>query len=156
MNTIELSAALGQAQVVENLKNFVGVDAQGAAALMTPERLAAVAGGLLNKSNSFLNELAQDIFGQSIITHKPYEFDANDIRGTVLCLCNETTKSIPTSEFGFFIQIQIPYEDVSDFFRLQFVFEAKMSGDVMGNMFWRVIWNDKPCLWTQMSIASLP
>ena len=47
MNTIELSAALGQAQVVENLKNFVGVDAQGAAALMTPERLAAVAGGLL-------------------------------------------------------------------------------------------------------------
>lgn len=114
------------------------------------------AGGLLNKSNSFLNELAQDIFGQSIITHKPYKFDANDIRGTVLCLCNKTTKSIPTSEFGFFIQIQIPYEDVGDFFRLQFVFEAKMSGDVMGNMFWRVIWNDKPCLWTQMSIASLP
>lgn len=156
MNTIELSAALGQAQVVENLKNFVGVDAQGAAALMTPERLAAVAGGLLNKSNSFLNELAQDIFGQSIITHKPYEFDANNIRGTVLCLCNGNTKNIPTSEFGFFLQIQIPYEDVSDFFRLQFVFEAKMSGDVMGNMFWRVIWNDKPCLWTQMSIASLP
>ncbi len=88
MKTVELSAALGQAQVVENLKNFVGVDAQGAAALMTPERLAAVAGGLLNKSNSFLNELAQDIFGQSIITHKPYEFDANYIRGTVLCLCN--------------------------------------------------------------------
>lgn len=45
MKTVELSAALGQAQVVENLKNFVGVDAQGAAALMTPERLAAVAGG---------------------------------------------------------------------------------------------------------------
>ena len=156
MKTVELSAALGQAQVVENLKNFVGVDAQGAAALMTPERLAAVAGGLLNKSNSFLNELAQDIFGQSIITHKPYEFDANNIRGTVLCLCNGNTKNIPTSEFGFFLQIQIPYEDVSDFFRLQFVFEAKMSGDVMGNMFWRVIWNDKPCLWTQMSIASLP
>ncbi len=44
MKTVELSAALGQAQVVENLKNFVGVDAQGAAALMTPERLAAVAG----------------------------------------------------------------------------------------------------------------
>ena len=117
---------------------------------------ARVAGGLLNKSNSFLNELAQDIFGQSIITHKPYEFDANNIRGTVLCLCNGNTKNIPTSEFGFFLQIQIPYEDVSDFFRLQFVFEAKMSGDVMGNMFWRVIWNDKPCLWTQMSIASLP
>ncbi len=114
------------------------------------------AGGLLNKSNSFLNELAQDIFGQSIITHKPYEFDANDIRGTVLCLCNGNTKNIPTSEFGFFLQIQIPYEYVSDYFRLQLVFESKMSGDIMGNMFWRVIWNDKPCLWTQMSIASLP
>ena len=44
MKTVELSAALNSAQVVENLKNFVGVDAQGAAALMTPERLAAVAG----------------------------------------------------------------------------------------------------------------
>ena len=51
MKTVELSAALGQAQVVENLKNFVGVDAQGAAALMTPERLAAVAGGLLKSVN---------------------------------------------------------------------------------------------------------
>ena len=147
MKTVELSAALGQAQVVENLKNFVGVDAQGAAALMTPERLAAVAGGLLNKSNSFLNELAQDIFGQSIITHKPYNFDANDIRGTVLCLCNGNTKNIPTSEFGFFLQIQIPYEDVSDYFRLQLVFESKMSGDIMGNMYWRIIWNDEPKLW---------
>lgn len=52
MNTIELSAALGQAQVVENLKNFVGVDAQGAAALMTPERLAAVAGGKVSYDNT--------------------------------------------------------------------------------------------------------
>ena len=49
MKTVELSAALGQAQVVENLKNFVGVDAQGAAALMTPERLAAVAGESIKK-----------------------------------------------------------------------------------------------------------
>ena len=49
MKTVELSAALGQAQVVENLKNFVGVDAQGAAALMTPERLAAVAGEFAGK-----------------------------------------------------------------------------------------------------------
>ena len=51
MNTVELSAALGQAQVVENLKNFVGVDAQGAAALMTPERLAAVAGEFVFRSD---------------------------------------------------------------------------------------------------------
>ena len=54
MKTVELSAALGQAQVVENLKNFVGVDAQGAAALMTPERLAAVAGGLNIISDTFV------------------------------------------------------------------------------------------------------
>lgn len=54
MKTVELSAALNSAQVVENLKNFVGVDAQGAAALMTPERLAAVAGGLAhNIGDSF-------------------------------------------------------------------------------------------------------
>ena len=54
MKTVELSAALGQAQVVENLKNFVGVDAQGAAALMTPERLAAVAGGLTHANKKLL------------------------------------------------------------------------------------------------------
>ena len=147
MKTIELSAAMASAPVQENLKNFAGLDAQNALGLMTPERLAAVAGGLLNKSNSFLNELAQDIFGQSIITHKPYKFDANDIRGTVLCLCNGNTKNIPTSEFGFFLQIQIPYENVSDFFRLQLVFESIMSGDIMGNMYWRIIWNDEPKLW---------
>ena len=57
MKTVELSAALGQAQVVENLKNFVGVDAQGAAALMTPERLAAVAGGFVTvKGEKDLNK----------------------------------------------------------------------------------------------------
>ena len=55
MKTVELSAALGQAQVVENLKNFVGVDAQGAAALMTPERLAAVAGESILKSKRILS-----------------------------------------------------------------------------------------------------
>ena len=64
MKTVELSAALGQAQVVENLKNFVGVDAQGAAALMTPERLAAVAGeNMCFYSNDFMitNESESDI-----------------------------------------------------------------------------------------------
>lgn len=63
MKTVELSAALGQAQVVENLKNFVGVDAQGAAALMTPERLAAVAGGILHSIgvNHTLKDNADDI-----------------------------------------------------------------------------------------------
>ena len=53
MKTVELSAALNSAQVVENLKNFVGVDAQGAAALMTPERLAAVAGESIKRESRF-------------------------------------------------------------------------------------------------------
>ena len=65
MKTVELSAALGQAQVVENLKNFVGVDAQGTAALMTPERLAAVAGGILDISevdNDWNNVTKQGLY----------------------------------------------------------------------------------------------
>ena len=49
MKTIELSAAMASAPVQENLKNFAGLDAQNALGLMTPERLAAVAGGLPNK-----------------------------------------------------------------------------------------------------------
>ena len=65
MKTVELSAALNSAQVVENLKNFVGVDAQGAAALMTPERLAAVAGGL-NSEPIMIDTVAQlDSFMQT-------------------------------------------------------------------------------------------
>ena len=48
MKTIELSAAIASAPVQENLKNFAGLDAQNALGLMTPERLAAVAGGLKN------------------------------------------------------------------------------------------------------------
>ena len=47
MKTIELSAALASAPVQENLKNFAGLDAQNALGLMTPERLAAVAGDFL-------------------------------------------------------------------------------------------------------------
>ena len=61
MKTVELSAALNSAQVVENLKNFVGVDAQGAAALMTPERLAAVAGGIMHLRTDFINSSSTDI-----------------------------------------------------------------------------------------------
>ena len=47
MKTIELSAAIASAPVQENLKNFAGLDAQNALGLMTPERLAAVAGDKL-------------------------------------------------------------------------------------------------------------
>ena len=68
MKTVELSAALGQAQVVENLKNFVGVDAQGAAALMTPERLAAVAGELDKRFAYFFSGIVEaDQSGESTI-----------------------------------------------------------------------------------------
>ena len=51
MKTIELSAAMASAPVQENLKNFAGLDAQNALGLMTPERLAAVAGELLKSVN---------------------------------------------------------------------------------------------------------
>ena len=57
MKTIELSAALASAPVQENLKNFAGLDAQNALGLMTPERLAAVAGekiGVVSKSKNGL------------------------------------------------------------------------------------------------------
>ena len=54
MKTIELSAALASAPVQENLKNFAGLDAQNALGLMTPERLAAVAGALVMKNGQKL------------------------------------------------------------------------------------------------------
>lgn len=46
METIELKDVMNQLPVVENLKNFAGVDAQNALSMMTPERLAAVVGAL--------------------------------------------------------------------------------------------------------------
>ena len=54
MKTIELSAALASAPVQENLKNFAGLDAQNTLGLMTPERLAAVAGALVMKNGQKL------------------------------------------------------------------------------------------------------
>lgn len=44
METIELKDVMNQLPVVENLKNYAGVDAQNALGMMTPERLAAVVG----------------------------------------------------------------------------------------------------------------
>lgn len=46
MAKIILKEALKQASVVDELKNFVGLTKDDAVGLMTPERLAAVAGGL--------------------------------------------------------------------------------------------------------------
>ena len=47
MEKITLNEYLKQGSVVENLKNFVGVTPENTVGLMTPERLAAVAGGIL-------------------------------------------------------------------------------------------------------------
>lgn len=44
MEKITLNEYLKQGSVVENLKNFVGVTPENTMGLMTPERLAAVAG----------------------------------------------------------------------------------------------------------------
>ena len=49
MEKITLNEYLKQGSVVENLKNFVGVTPENTMGLMTPERLAAVAGGLRYK-----------------------------------------------------------------------------------------------------------
>ena len=49
MEKITLNEYLKQGSVVENLKNFVGVTPENTVGLMTPERLAAVAGGLRYK-----------------------------------------------------------------------------------------------------------
>lgn len=48
MEKITLNEYLKQGSVVENLKKFVGVTPENTVGLMTPERLAAVAGGLKN------------------------------------------------------------------------------------------------------------
>lgn len=78
MKTIELSAAMASAPVQENLKNFAGLDAQNALGLMTPERLAAVAGGLIDnarfhKINLTPGELTCIGEGQGIlIIQQPY------------------------------------------------------------------------------------
>lgn len=48
MEKITLNEYLKQGSVVENLKNFVGVTPENTMGLMTPERLAAVAGGILS------------------------------------------------------------------------------------------------------------
>lgn len=47
METIDINEVFAQANVVENLKNFAGIDAQNALSMMTPERLAAVVGGMV-------------------------------------------------------------------------------------------------------------
>ena len=54
MEKITLNEYLKQGSVVENLKNFVGVTPENTVGLMTPERLAAVAGELYNSNKKLL------------------------------------------------------------------------------------------------------
>ena len=54
MAKITLKEALKQASVVDDLKNFVGLTKDDAVGLMTPERLAAVAGALVMKNGQEL------------------------------------------------------------------------------------------------------
>ena len=53
METIDINEVFAQANVVENLKNFAGIDAQNALGMMSQERLAAVVGGLQRESNAY-------------------------------------------------------------------------------------------------------
>lgn len=73
MKTIELSAALASAPVQENLKNFAGLDAQNALGLMTPERLAAVAGGKIPLASATTNGLLHRRYSESLITLRKNE-----------------------------------------------------------------------------------
>ena len=62
MEKITLNEYLKQGSVVENLKNFVGVTPENTVGLMTPERLAAVAGGLRYKgmiTNTNIDDLKE-------------------------------------------------------------------------------------------------
>ena len=73
MKTIELSAALASAPVQENLKNFAGLDAQNALGLMTPERLAAVAGGKMPTATAINNGLVPKALSESFLKLKNHE-----------------------------------------------------------------------------------
>ena len=53
METIDINEVFAQANVVENLKNFAGIDAQNALGMMSQERLAAVVGGNMENKTGF-------------------------------------------------------------------------------------------------------
>ncbi len=63
MEKITLKEALKQASVVDELKNFVGLTKDDAVGLMTPERLAAVAGGKIKKigTSFFTTEIRDEV-----------------------------------------------------------------------------------------------
>ena len=57
METIDINEVFAQANVVENLKNFAGIDAQNALGMMSPERLAAVVGGNMLKNTNLMQAI---------------------------------------------------------------------------------------------------
>ena len=109
MKTVELSAALNSAQVVENLKNFVGVDAQGAAALMTPERLAAVAGELDRRFDYF--------FSGNIVKEQSGDEEP-------LTIANDVLKWIPSRLCSF----SVVYHKWSNILVTGYIYEDKKHG----------------------------
>ena len=78
METIELKDVMNQLPVVEDLKNFAGIDAQNALSMMTSERLAAVV-------------------GESILTAKRIytTTDLNDVKDTGLVFAGEGVPNAP-------------------------------------------------------------
>ena len=81
MEKITLKEALKQASVVDELKNFVGLTKDDALGLMTPERLAAVAGGLILRAKRIntgdLNDYKKAGFlfvGQENVLNKPANY----------------------------------------------------------------------------------
>ena len=81
MAKITLKEALKQASVVDELKNFVGLTKDDAVGLMTPERLAAVAGGMILNAKRLTSGDLNDykypcilMVGSSDIANKPTPF----------------------------------------------------------------------------------
>ena len=60
MGKITLNEALKKASVKNDLQMFLGLDAQSELGGMTPERLAAVAGGLLDKNYTIATDIANN------------------------------------------------------------------------------------------------
>lgn len=73
MEKITLNEYLKQGSVVENLKNFVGVTPENTMGLMTPERLAAVAGGKMPLASATTNGLLHRRYSESFITLRKNE-----------------------------------------------------------------------------------
>ena len=73
MAKITLKEALKQASVVDELKNFVGLTKDDAVGLMTPERLAAVAGGKMPTATAINNGLVPKALSESFLQLKAHE-----------------------------------------------------------------------------------